>query len=84
MYTFVYMLEAKVARYGNSLTVRLPAAVARELELREGDSVSIERVERGLLLTRSPLSRLQKRLATVREPESEVGTGAAVGAERVE
>lgn len=79
-----YMLEAKVARYGNSLTVRLPAALARELELSEGDSVSIERVDHGLLLTRNPLGRLQKRLSTVRELEADVGTGEAVGAERFE
>ena len=35
--------ETKIARYGNSLTVRLPAAVARELDLRDGDRVTLTR-----------------------------------------
>ena len=44
------MIETKIARYGNSLTVRLPAAVARDLNLHEGDRVSLRRVADALIL----------------------------------
>ncbi|WP_132962437.1 AbrB/MazE/SpoVT family DNA-binding domain-containing protein [Tepidimonas ignava] len=36
----------QVARWGNSLAVRLPAAVVRELQLREGDEIEIVALER--------------------------------------
>jgi antitoxin MazE len=32
----------QVSRWGNSLAVRLPAAVVRELGLREGDDIEID------------------------------------------
>lgn len=35
-----------VARWGNSLAIRLPAAVVRELQLREGDDIEIVALER--------------------------------------
>jgi len=78
------MIQAKIARYGNSLTVRLPAALARELGLREGESVGLRRVEDGLVLERSPRTRLESRLATVCGPEPEIGAGIARGVENVE
>jgi antitoxin MazE len=78
------MVETKIARYGNSLTVRLPAAIARDLDLREGDRVALRRVEGGLIMERSARARLEARLATVREPEPEAGAGRALGAEVTE
>lgn len=36
----------QIARWGNSLAVRLPAAVVRELGLREGDEVEIVALQR--------------------------------------
>jgi antitoxin component of MazEF toxin-antitoxin module len=78
------MIETKIARYGNSLTVRLPSVLARDLGLREGDRVELRRVGEALLLERPSKARLAARLATVRDPEDEVGAGRAVGAERVE
>jgi antitoxin MazE len=44
IYIFLmYIQEAlmRVARWGNSLAVRLPAAVVEVLELKEGDSIEI-------------------------------------------
>jgi len=73
--------ETKVARYGNSLTVRVPVAVARDFDLRAGDQVTLRAVSQGILIERPRRSRLAARLATVREPEAEVGAGRAVGAE---
>jgi antitoxin component of MazEF toxin-antitoxin module len=73
--------ETKVARYGNSLTVRLPVGIARELDLREGDRVVLRTVDAGVLIECPKRSRLTARLATVRQRESEIGAGLAVGAE---
>ena len=73
--------ETKVARYGNSLTVRLPVAIARELDVHDGDRVVLRIVEDGVIIQRRRGSRLAARLATVRASEAELSTGAAVGAE---
>jgi|NGEPerStandDraft_6_1074524.scaffolds.fasta_scaffold211953_2 antitoxin component of MazEF toxin-antitoxin module len=73
--------ETKVARYGNSLTVRLPVGITRELDLREGDRVVLRTVDAGVLIECLKRSRLAARLATVRQRESEVGAGRTVGAE---
>lgn len=78
------MLQAKIARYGNSLTLRLPAALARDLDLHEGDSVALRRVDDGFVLQRSPRARLRARLATVRTREPEIGVGRALGEEDME
>jgi antitoxin MazE len=40
MYIFGY-LQMQVAKWGNSLAVRLPAAVVEALELKEGDQIEI-------------------------------------------
>jgi antitoxin MazE len=45
----------QVARWGNSLAVRLPAAVVEALELKEGDDVEIHIAdERELIVSRKP------------------------------
>ena len=76
--------ETKIARYGNSLTVRLPVGIARELDLRDGDRVTLRTVDAGVMIERPKRSRLAARLATVRERESEAGSGRAVGAESLD
>jgi antitoxin component of MazEF toxin-antitoxin module len=76
--------ESKIARYGNSLTVRLPVAVARELDLRDGDRVTLRTTADGIVIERPKRSRLAARLATVHEREPEISTGRAVGAETIE
>jgi antitoxin component of MazEF toxin-antitoxin module len=82
VYTFGYtMLETKIARYGNSLTVRLPAALARDLDLHEGDRVTLRRIDHGVAVERRHGTRLAAWLATVREPETEIGHGPPVGNE---
>ena len=78
------MLETKIARYGNSLTVRLPSAIARELGLREGDRVTLRRRDDSLIIERPHRARLLARLATVGQPEAEIGSGRATGAEHFE
>lgn len=44
----------QVARWGNSLAVRLPADLVRKLGLKEGDDVEIRAEDTGLLLARRP------------------------------
>ena len=39
----------QVARWGNSLAVRIPADVVRTLGLREGDDVDLKRLDDGAL-----------------------------------
>jgi antitoxin component of MazEF toxin-antitoxin module len=76
--------ETKVARYGNSLTVRIPVGVARELDFRDGDRVTLRTTGAGVFIERPKRSRLAARLATVVEREAEAGAGRAVGAEAVD
>lgn len=76
--------ETKIARYGNSLTVRLPVGVARELDVRDGDRVVLRTVASGVVIERPKRGRLAARLATVREREPEAGAGRALGAEAIE
>jgi len=86
VYTFGYtdMIHSKIARYGNSLTVRLPATFARELELREGDRVELRRTPHGMTVERVPERRLTAWLKTVRETEPEIGARRLVGREVID
>ena len=58
----------QVGKWGNSLAVRLPAAVVEALELEEGDDVEIHVVDaRELALARKPgRDELLKRLRALR------------------
>lgn len=76
--------ETKIARYGNSLTVRLPAAVAREMNVCDGDRVVLRTVEDGVIIERSHQSRLAARLATVHDREGEVGAVRSIGKESLD
>lgn len=44
----------QVAKWGNSLAVRLPAELVRKLGLKEGDTVDIHADDAGLSLARRP------------------------------
>jgi antitoxin MazE len=60
--------DMQVAKWGNSLAIRIPAAIARALELREGDEVEVH-VEgaREFALARKPTREdLLKRLRAMR------------------
>jgi len=55
----------QVSRWGNSLAVRLPAAVVEALNLREGDEITIEVADpRHFRITRDP--RRDEALETLR------------------
>jgi antitoxin MazE len=57
-----------VAKWGNSLAIRLPAAVVEALELKEGDDVEIRIVDRRMFgVSRKPgRNELLKRLRAFR------------------
>ena len=58
----------KVAKWGNSLAVRLPAAVVEAMGLREGDEVQIKAADGELTLQRAPgPDELWARLHALRE-----------------
>ena len=44
----------QVAKWGNSLAVRLPAKLVQELGLKAGDEIQIIRAEPGLAVSRQP------------------------------
>ena len=58
----------KVAKWGNSLAVRLPSAVVEALELKEGDEIEIHVADaRAFAIARKPgREELLKRLRTFR------------------
>ncbi len=57
---FVYRIsipsevEVQIAKWGNSLAVRLPADLVRELDLKEGDHVDLVKDEGILRVQRQP------------------------------
>lgn len=52
----------QIARWGNSLAVRLPAELVRELGLKEGDQIDLVKDDGTLLVQRQPRAKevLQK------------------------
>ena len=44
----------QVAKWGNSLAVRLPAELVRELGLQEGDQIDLEKDDGTVLVRRQP------------------------------
>lgn len=60
----------RVARWGNSLAVRLPAAVVEALNLKEGDEIEIRIAADGAFLVKRDCSREQAldRLRHLRRP----------------
>lgn len=55
----------QIARWGNSLAVRLPADLVRKLGLREGDDIDLHPGDAGLVVTRQ--ARADEVLASLRQ-----------------
>ena len=49
----------QVAKWGNSLAIRLPAKLVQELGLKEGDDIEVRRAEPGLLHVEKKPDRLE-------------------------
>lgn len=78
-------MQATLARWGNSLGVRIPANAARRAALREGDAVAVSVAEDGAILLRpvKPRPTLDERIArvTARNRQSVQDWGPARGHE---
>lgn len=79
-------MRAQISRWGNSLALRIPGHIAREMDVSEGKSVEMS-VDSGRLVI-EPVSgetsyRLDELLAQVNEDNrhEEIETGEAVGNE---
>jgi len=83
----LYMPKAQMAKWGNSLAIRIPKAVAEKARLREGDSVEI-RADKGRIELRrtEKIPTLEELVAQI-TPENrhpEVDWGPDVGREKIE
>jgi antitoxin MazE len=81
------MPKAQVAKWGNSLAVRIPKTVAEEARLREGDSIVIEALEgRVELRPAEPIPSLEELVAqiTTENRYKETSSGRERGKEVVE
>ena len=76
-------MATTISRWGNSLGVRLPKEALEQMNLREGDTVSIEATENGLLLKTAHHSSLEDLVAAItpQNIHAETPTGAIVGNE---
>lgn len=57
----------QVARWGNSLAVRIPADVARTLGLKEGDDIELRALDRGQVAIITEQQRREAALARIRD-----------------
>lgn len=77
-------MKATVQRWGNSLALRIPAIVAREISVREGDAVELS-VKRDAIVIRAakPSYRLDDLLkgVTAKNRHAETGWNSPVGNE---
>ncbi len=78
-------METRVQRWGNSLAVRIPKALADEVGLKDNSPVQISLHDQQLVVVplRKPAFSLEALLAQVTDlnRHSEVSTGPAVGGE---
>ena len=77
-------MNAQIGKWGNSLTVRIPGAFVKELDLEEGTELEMTRVDDGLLIrARKHEYNLDELLAQIK-PEiihGETDWGSATGGE---
>jgi antitoxin MazE len=81
----IHKVKTSLDRWGNSLGVRLPKAIAESAALREGDSVEISFEDSAVIIRRAkPQYTLEELVAgiTPENRHAEAGWGPAVGRER--
>ncbi len=78
-------MNATVQKWGNSLALRLPAILAKDINLREGAKVILYRRDKGLYIEPCPKKKYTlKELVsgiTKENLHSEIDTGAPIGNE---
>jgi antitoxin MazE len=74
-------MEVAVRKWGNSLGLRLPSVIAKNMALRDGSSVELQDTDEGLLIKpKTHLAEMLKKI-TKQNMHSEIPTGAIVGKE---
>jgi antitoxin MazE len=76
-------MASRISRWGNSLGVRIPREALEKAHLREGDRISIEATQQGLLLRAVDRPGLEELVSAI-SPQNvyaETQTGRAVGNE---
>jgi antitoxin MazE len=81
-------MKAQVMKWGNSLAVRIPQVIAKDVHFKEGDAVELTTTEEGHLeiRRRSPVPSLSELVARI-TPENrhgEISTGKSLGKESIE
>ena len=77
-------MNTQIAKWGNSLAVRIPGAFAKDLNLKEGTALDVSLVEGGILLRPSPKEYTLEELVSRITPENaheETDWGQALGRE---
>jgi len=76
-------MEAVVKKWGNSLGIRIPNIVARQLSLKDGSYINIEDKGKKILITPIKKNRLSEMLSKINEQNlhEEIETGGPVGKE---
>jgi antitoxin MazE len=76
-------MEAVVKKWGNSLGIRLPNLVARQLSLKDGSYINIEDKGKKILITPIKKNSLSEMLSKINEQNlhEEIETGGPVGKE---
>ena len=81
------MPKAQVVKWGNSLAVRIPKAVAEEAQVKEGDAIVIKAARGRIILQPTERIPTLEELVAQITPENrheEIQTGPEVGKEIVE
>jgi len=76
-------MEAVVKKWGNSLGIRIPNLIARELSLKDGSCVDINEKEKKIIIMPVKKNRLSEMVNQINEQNlhAEIETGEPVGNE---
>jgi antitoxin MazE len=76
-------MEAVVKKWGNSLGIRIPNLIARELSLKDGSCVDINDVRKKIIITPIKKNRLSEMVSKINKQNlhAEIETGKPVGKE---
>ena len=76
-------METVVKKWGNSLGIRIPAAIARELSLKDGSTVDINDKGKQILIKPVKKNKLSELVSGINKQNlhEEISTGGPVGKE---
>ena len=76
-------MEAVIKKWGNSLGIRIPSVMAKDLSLKDGSHVEIKDEENRIVIIPSPKEKLKDLLSKINKSNlhNEIDTGSSVGNE---